>query len=354
MSRLAAWSMVVCLGCTQSSDYLPVPKLDYPVRLSVAVVSNSAFDPIPRERVERILAEAAREAKATFGLRIVFAPAARIEIEEFFARFDSDSARHALGKLAIDFKRGTGDIRKLADALERDFRNTGFDFSVLHRFAQPYLLAQPQTQDLRGLAGAVAQTHLIRLDRLKGVVTVRGQRAITDEPFNEVAYWFSAGFRPIGFDVVITNQLLASAEYVGAQLHSSLRGGITNGLTSECVDCRYGTYAVLSTYPYWSDDPVVSELRGSRRLDEGEAVRAAALVLVHELGHQLFHYGHPYGQSKCVMSPTPLLEFREWMRLVESKGCVFGSQKALEPGHFVFYDLKNLSSRGVSLLDTRR
>lgn len=329
-----------CTGCSTLDAPLPLPVLENSIRLSVAVVSNPALPPIPQSRLNRILVEASREAEATFGTKITFTDPVRMDIGEFFKRFDAEFEQRASKELIYDFKRGTGDQQRLAKALEKTFRNSGSSFEALYRFSQPYLLAKPRPRDLAGLASAVAWTHISRLRRLREVVAQDGQRAIREEPYNEYVYWAVAGHYPLGFEVVITNQLLASAEYLNPDLHSSIRGGITNGVTSACPDCRYGAYSLLSTYAVWSKDSVTNEMRDGQHLEESEAIRAAALVLVHELGHQLFHYGHPFGQSRCVMSPTQLLRFREWIRDIEPGGCQFGSQPTLVPGFNKFHDFR--------------
>jgi hypothetical protein len=339
MRLLAILLTFSCVGCSESSLRLPIPVLDKSITLSVMVVSNPALPPIPRERVDRILAEAAREAEATFGTKIEFPAPVHVSIDKFFQRFDAAFAKRSKD-LIYDFKRETGDQERLAKALEKTFRESGSSYDALYRFARAHLVAEPKLPDFRELGIAVAQTHIARLRRLRDHVAEDGRRVISDEPYNEYVYWEAAGRYSHGFEVVITNQLLASAEYLNPDLHSSLRGGITNGITSECVDCPYGTFSVVSTYPLWSKDATIQELRDVQLLEESEAIRAAALVLVHELGHQLFHYGHPFGQSGCVMSPIHLLRFREWSRGIDAKGCAFGSQPMLVPGFYKFYDLR--------------
>lgn len=322
-------------------EHLPVPVLGRSVTLSVAVVSNPDLPPISEVRVEKILEEAAREASATFGTRVMFKSPSRLDIGQFFRRFDTQFADSASKDWIYDFKRGKGDIQRLATALEATFRKSGSKLEDLQRFAEPYLLVSGKSRDFHELAEAVATTHITRLERLRAYRTASGQSLVTEDPYNEYVYWDAAGHGALGYDVVITNQLLASAEYKFPDLHSSLRGGITNGLTSECADCSYGLYSLLSTFAMWSDDPVTHRLRGGRALTEQDAVRAAALVLVHELGHLLFHYGHPFAQTRCVMSPTPSLRFQERLREIDPKGCTFGAHPTLKPGFYKFRDLRN-------------
>lgn len=325
-------------GCARAP--LPVPVFAEPVALRVLVVENPALPPVGEARLGRILDEAAWQAQATFGVTLRFAPPAHMPIGEFFARFDEAFARRAREEWIYDFKRGTGDPARLAADLEQGLRAGGSDFAALHAYAAPHLLAPLKSNDLAGLARAVAATHVARLERLRATRMPAGMPLVADAPYNEFAYWDHAGRHRLGFEVVVTNQILASAEYRNSDLHSSLRGGITNGLTAECGDCAFGTFSLLSTYPFWGADPVVTELRGGHALGEHEAVRAAALLLVHELGHQLFHYGHPFGATACVMNPAPLLRFREWIAGIDPKACEFGRHPTLVPGFYKFEDLR--------------
>lgn len=348
MPRLVLLGMLAalagaCAHVQHVPPHLPVPVLADPVQLRVAVVSNPALPPIGDARISRILQETASQADATFGVRIRFGAPVHVRIAEFFRRFDAAFEQRMRSEWIHDFKRGAGDAAKLAADLERGFRSEGSDFDALYRYAKPHLVGDagtPAARDLPGLAQAVARTHLARLERLRTSSTAQGARIVPDEPYNEFVYWEAAGHWPLAFEVVITNQLLASAEYKLSQLHSSLRGGISNGLTTECRDCAFGTYSLLSTHPFWGDDPVTTELRGGHALSEGEAVRAAALLLVHELGHQLFHYGHPFGQTRCVMNPARLLRFREWIEGIDDRGCEFGAHPTLKPGFYKFEDLR--------------
>jgi hypothetical protein len=45
------------------------------------------------------------------------------------------------------------------------------------------------------------------------------------------------------------------------------------------------------------------------------------LLLVHEIGHQLFDLGHAYGKKACVMNPPGMLRFREWAERLSPADC---------------------------------
>src|SRR5262249_1068485 len=120
---------------------------------------------------------------------------------------------------------------------------------------------------------------------------------------------------------VVTNQLIASAGYLGSSVHTAIRGGITNGITTGNPSAPRGTTAIVSVYPLIGEDEVTRELRGGETYSGPESARFASLLLVHEIGHQLFDLGHPYGRKACVMNPPEMLRSREWAGRLSPKDC---------------------------------
>jgi hypothetical protein len=136
-----------------------------------------------------------------------------------------------------------------------------------------------------------------------------------------VLYWAFIGKLSLPYDIVITNQLIASAEYVGSSVHTAIRGGITNGITTDNPSSSRGRTAIVSVYPLIGADSVTRSLRGGESYSETDSARFAGSLLVHEIGHQLFDLGHPYGKRACVMNPPELLRFREWVAQLSPKDC---------------------------------
>lgn len=323
----------------QERQKLPLPQLEEPVALRVLVVSNPDLPGISDAQVSAILAIAAEAFHATFGRRLAFAKPQRQAIAALFRGLPADVVRKAR-KDVYDFKRGRGDPARLVKDMEKELAASGSSAEQLIAYAAPHLMVAPETPDLRGLAQALVRTHLGRLERLRLERLPGGKPLIPAEPWNEYAFWDRLHATPLSHDVVITNQLLASAEYSGASMHSALRGGVSNGVTTECAYCRYGAFSMVSTYPFWGTDATTVELRGGIVLSEEESIRAAATMLVHELGHLLLHYGHPYGLKACVMNPVELLRFREWVAGLDPKGCPRKAHATLEPGFIKFADLR--------------
>ena len=207
-------------------------------------------------------------------------------------------------------------------------------------FARPYL-DSGQLGSFRALATGLAGTLLGRLDTWRSSTARDGEPLIDEKPYNEWVYWDSMGYRDLPFDIVITNQIIASAEYTAQTIHTALRGGLTVGSASYAKSSRYGTYVFFSTFPLAGTGPNLRELGDGDAYDGVEAARLAGAYLAHEIGHQLFHFGHPYGNPACVMHPVSLLKFREWYERLNPTKCRVGSEPAMTPGaiNIYFYTL---------------
>ena len=131
-------------------------------------------------------------------------------------------------------------------------------------------------------------------------------------PYNEWVYWDTLGYGDLQYDLVITNQFIASAEYYGVDIHSALRGGVTVGTTSYSRTSKFSSYIVMSTFPFLDNSDATKLMRGGEQYSEADAAELAGAYMAHEIGHLLFQLGHPFGQRACVMNPASMLHFREW------------------------------------------
>ena len=150
--------------------------------------------------------------------------------------------------------------------------------------------------------------------------------------YNEWVWWDSLGYGDLPYEVVITNQLVASAEYYGMDVHSSLRGGLTAGTTSYNRHALLSTYAYVMVYPMLNDTDLLTTLRQDSSYSDEQIVNYSAALLTHELGHMLLRLGHPFGDKHCIMSPTTLLNYRDWYKQLDSNQCAIGSSEQMMPG----------------------
>ena len=102
-------------------------------------------------------------------------------------------------------------------------------------FARPYLVQPLEREDLDSFSRAVVETFKSRLSHWTVAKLDDGHPVIgevpgrPDLPFNEYGYWTLMAKRGVDAEIILTNQLVASVEYIPIPVHTSIRGGITGG-----------------------------------------------------------------------------------------------------------------------------
>ncbi len=150
--------------------------------------------------------------------------------------------------------------------------------------------------------------------------------------YHQIALWSVLGYGGIPFDIVITNQLVASAETFGFAPHAAMRGGLTNGFTGFSRSGTYGAFAMVSTFPFANDLGDLRDLGPDRVFDPLNTAEFTALILAHEIGHLLLHLGHPWTNASCAMFAVLPGRMGEYKRTVSPEGCPLGSEPAMTPG----------------------
>jgi len=313
--------MLLLAGSSCAHRTAPLP--GETVTLRVAHVVNPDLPRMNTGQLRAMLAAARSGAMESFGVNVEFTEPEEQSLKPLFDRATPGQRREWNG-LSYDFKSGKGDRTRLVRGYAAALRSDESSLDDLIAYAQPHLLAPVPERTYQGLAEAVTATLLARLDQLKSQKLPDGGALIDGSPDNEVLYWVFIGRLSFPYDVVITNQLIASAEYVGSSIHTAIRGGVTNGITTSNPSSPYGTTAIVSTYPLIGEDVVIRSLRGGESYSEADSARFAGFLLVHEIGHQLFDFGHPYGRRACVMNPPELLRFREWVAQLSPRECPLG------------------------------
>jgi len=315
---------------------LALPVLPALVPLRTVYFHNPRFERLEAAWMASVLAQAVEFAKSTLGLALEFAPPREIPIAEGFLGYGPRQQARVEPTL-YDFKNGRGDRRRLVEGTRRGLEHSGSSLDQLLRYARPHLLRAPDDESFHGLAEAAVDTQLVRLEAWRGLRGADGQPLLDASPYNEFNAWLAAAWTASWpFEVILTNQLIASAEYDNNHLHGALRGGVSNGLCTPTPQARHGLVSVLSAFPFTSNDAASVELRGGAPAQGGAPARWAAALLVHELGHQLLHLNHPFARADCVMNPPPLLLFPQWVAALDGRSCPLGSSPEMTPGAVKF------------------
>lgn len=315
-------------------SYVPLPDISkQPISLRVANVSNPRFEQIPMPLLQRILERSRVLVKQHFDIEVRFAEVAQLDISDVFATMDE--------RLLAERRSEILDIRSLdAEMRERMQQAIFKTLSTYHdnqqgviEYAKPYLVDPGQKIDnFIELSYALVDTLIDRLQYWNDELAADGKPVLNSDPYNQWVWWDSLGYGRLPYDIVVTNQLVASAETYGMDVHSSLRGGITAGTTTYDKMTRFKSYAYVMLYPMLNDTELLTTLRADAHYTQGQIVDYTAALLTHEIGHLLLHLGHPFGNDACVMSPTVMLHYRQWFDALDASACQLGSSVEMTPG----------------------
>ncbi len=308
------------------------------VTLTVAHITNPRFPVMDEKQIEIYLDETQRIVKEHFGIRITFERTRSMSVTELFETIPLKIQKEA-NESVYDFKHDKGDKKRLAENLYEALKVYEDDLPAEEMFAYalPHLTLLPKENTLQALAQSLIDTEIDRLKRWLKIKAKDGNSVIDANPYNEWSYWDALGHTQRSFDIILTNQLIASAEYYGQDIHSALRGGIVAGTTSYKKNSPYDAFIFATSFLFINNDPLITELRGGKTYTPEEAARYAGAYLAHEIGHMLFRFAHPFGKPGCVMSPAKLLLFHEWYGSVDAKLCPIGCCKSMQPGSAVLY-----------------
>ncbi len=315
-------ALAACEPTVADDGRAPLPVLpDGPVTLRVAHVVNPRLPRVTDAELALLLDQTRRTVREHFGIAVEFTASETIDIADVFAPIAKQyGARMDAGIVDPD----APDRDRLHGAMVRAVDRSGY--AAVAEYARPFLVSPPDGPGTGPLARALAETLLAGLERWRAAMPGG------DGPYREWVYWDNLGRGELPWDVIITNQLVASAEYYALSIHASLRGGLTVGTTSRSRNGQFGAFSWISTLPLAAEPALLADMRGGERYGADEAAKLAGAYLAHEIGHLLLHLGHPFDNPACVMTPTASLRFREWFKGLDADKCPVGGSKAMEPG----------------------
>jgi len=304
----------------------------------VVYLENPRFPPFTTEGLRQVLSAAAGLVKDHFGIKVVLPKQIDVRpIDKVFAELARRAPRWLKRKVG-DFRNDRVDWNAVRKNLIKQIEKQKDPLEKQIAFARPYLSTPVQRAEVASFARAVAATFRDRLAHWTTATLADGHPIIgrvpgrPDLPLNEYMYWILLTRNGFPAEIILTNQLVASVEYIPTPVHTSIRGGISGGATEYNPDSKLGSSVWVSLFPYVSDDPQIVALRRGDRYSRAQALAYAGAMLAHEMGHQLLHVGHPWSNPACVMRPAEVLDFAAWVKKFDAAGCRLGSSAAMKPG----------------------
>ncbi len=314
---------------------LPLPQRSaQPLELRVAHVINPRLPRMSDAQIALMLQTMAQDTREHFGIELRFAQAVEIPIAQVFSGIPAKFAELAK-RDQFKFQSWFAWKSSLAKAYARGFASSGEPLEDMALFAHKKGI-KLDARNFETFGQAAATYQLDRMDQWQKFKALDSKSVIDDQAFHEYTMWGFLGYGQLPFELVITNQIIASAEFTQPSIHTAIRGGYTNGLTPYNKSSRTGSFSIWSTFAFTSNDADWLRLREGENYSPDEAAKLAGTAAVHELGHQLLHVLHPFGQKGCIMDPVPLFAYRAWASRLSAKACPVGSSKAMTPGAYRF------------------
>lgn len=321
---------------TSKTVSLPVIK-NKTISPRVIYVENPRFPQLTKAELATIVQTAADMVKGHFGVTMeVPSTIETSQIDEVFPAVVSQ-APEAFEGLMGDFRTGKVDWPTVREMLIEQISGYGaLDEQIA--FASPYLTSPLASKTVDALAETVIETFKNRLDYWTKAKLADGSPIIgevpgrPDLPVNEYGYWTLMAKLGIEAEIVLTNQFIASVEYIPTPIHTAIRGGITGGSTEYNPASKFGASVWMSTAPFFLDDAQVRTLRGEKNYSREEALRYTGILLAHEIGHLVLHLGHPWSNTACLMRPAEVLDFAAWDKSLNPAKCKIGSDPEMEIG----------------------
>jgi len=321
-----------------SPRYVALPKINNnTIAARIIYIENPRFPSVSADDLRKVVQAATVLVKEHFAIKVespVHIPI--INIDDVFIELVANKPPNFVSMIG-DFRNGKVDWEAVRKSLVKQIGKQQDPLAKQIEFARPYLIQPLEREDLDSFSRAVVETFKSRLHHWTVAKLDDGHPVIgevpgrPDLPLNEYGYWTLMAKRGVDAEIILTNQLVASVEYIPIPVHTSIRGGITGGSTEYNPSSRLGSSVWVSLFPYFSNDPHIREFRNGDTYSRDEALSYAGAMLAHEMGHQLLQLGHPWSNEACPMRPAEVLDFASWVKKFNAEKCRVGSSPAMTP-----------------------
>lgn len=301
------------------------------IHLRVAHAVNERLPRMTPAQLHTLLEATRKTALEHFGVHLEFSAVTETSVDELLALIPP-KVRQARMDEIYDFKSGTGDRTRLAAAILTTLHERNTQLADALGYARPYLPDSAAPKTLQEFSVLLADVMLARLDGWRALKATDGKPVLDDTPRNEWILWDTLGYGELPYDLVITNQLVASAEYTAVEVHTAIRGGLTTGTTTFSRGSPYSSFVFWSTFPFTDTSAMSHALRGNEDYSATQAAELSGAYLAHEVGHLLFKLGHPFSHQACVMNPASMLQYRNWYQQLDAAHCRIGSMPEMRVG----------------------
>ncbi|MCW9034683.1 MAG: hypothetical protein OQJ97_10735 [Rhodospirillales bacterium] len=315
------------------ANFVSLPKIkNNTVAPRIIYIENPRFQAISPLDLQKVVQTARGLVNEHFGIAVKLpGKITTLKIDAIFPELIKNKPQQ-FDNLIGDFRNNKVDWTSIKELLIEQIKKQKDPLAKQIEFARPYLVTPLAKEEPGAFAQAVMTTMKERLLYWTEAKLDDGLPVIGAQPYNEYGYWTLMAKLGIEAEIVLTNQLVASVEYMPTPVHTSIRGGITGGATEYNPKSKYGASVWVSLFPYFSEDPQIKKLRNGDSYSRDEALTYAGIMLAHEMGHQLLQLGHPWSNKACLMRPAEVLDFSAWAKNLDAEKCRIDSSPAMKPG----------------------
>jgi len=304
--------ILIFQGCSEQNNNVELKK----AKLSIAYIVNPRLPQLSESEIQQIIKKTSQLSLSRFSLQIEIESFETLSIQQWIDPYITEIMADNRVKNYM-LKAENGSKKPLYNGFLESFRGMPLKEIIQAVKNQPNSQEIDLTQNKKEILWQLAELHLDKLIKIKAIQLADGKSLLQDDFYNEYMVWDYILEHQHQYDLVITNQLLASAEAYYPTVHSSMRGGITSGFAGRSQGKLGGT-VVITTYPFISQANFFKKARG-QSYNQQEIIEMIAFITLHEFGHLFKYSPHYYDHPSCVMRPTPGLFYKEWMIEVKKK-----------------------------------
>jgi len=313
---------------------IPLPELQAPVKLRVVYVENSRFKSLTENQLKKILKKTSDLVLEHLNVQVEFVQQAGISVQRLFEYLPYVAKEYQSQKIiSIDDEEDAFEsFNKIRKSIALQIEHSASSQQSIIDYALPYLVDKNEMNNVNDFTAGLAKTITQRYKFWSEQLAEDGKPVLDASPYNQWIYWDSLGYGALPYEVIITNQLVASIEENGMPVHTCLRGGITGGNMTFNKNSELGGFIFVSAFQIINDNKLMSFLREDETYTDEQRINYIAATITHELGHLLLHYAHPFNAQSCIMNPTPLLHYREWFEQLDVNACALLESPMQQPG----------------------
>ena len=285
-------------------------------KIRVGIINNDRLPKLEYKQIKSVLDNIKNGVKSRFDIELKYSPLMYESLESFFKRYINRVSKDSL----YLFEKH---ILRVNDTITHQSEYIRFKEEYIKSFNEmkaetirDAIVNQGFKHDRFGLTKTemlsnVVDYHIKKISSMANITLKDGKKLLdSKDSYHEFMMWNSIVETQSDYDLIITNQLIASAESYLPTIHSSLRGGVTSGAALKS-NTHLNGLVIVTTYPFISKKEFFKKER-DENFTIKEAINYIALIGIHEFGHLLKYRPHYYNHPSCVMRPAPGLKYKAW------------------------------------------